>query len=158
MTALSITTTSPTDWTYVSEGGANIVLAYKGASDDNFSGSVLRLRAMHIDADSSTKSNEPEQQADDPSIAFQKHIISKLISPAFLPRLEAVDLDEPWLRELAIKTEPSRPLSRRTVQIIDAKQARGVLASDLIGSTGWAVEIKVSDKLGRTTWRLMMTL
>ncbi|KAG8889384.1 Inositol-pentakisphosphate 2-kinase [Tulasnella sp. 332] len=140
MTTPAIIATSPADWTYVSEGGQNIVLAYDGPPHPTFSGTALRLRATPTQLDLGGAPEEPV--ADDPSIAFQARVISLFIPSAFLPLLQSVELDKQWLEELAAKADPNRPLARKTVQRINVKQTRGVLASNLIGSLGWAVEIK----------------
>ncbi|KAG9050651.1 Inositol-pentakisphosphate 2-kinase [Tulasnella sp. UAMH 9824] len=161
-----VSQTHPRDWSYVSEGGATIVFSYTGPPSKEFSGTVLRLRkitaepppkqiykpldiAEGIDQASSeedegydTSSSEDEDEPDDPTIAFQSRITSKLIPPEHLPRLEPAKLKRHFLEKLAKRGDKKRPESRKDVDRIDTHKKKGVIATDLIGATGWAVEIK----------------
>ncbi|KAG9018146.1 Inositol-pentakisphosphate 2-kinase [Tulasnella sp. 427] len=161
-----VSTTHVHDWSYVSEGGATIVFSYSGPPSKEFTGTVLRLRkitadpppkeiykplelAEGIDQASSedddgydTSSSEDEDEPDDPTIAFQSRITSKLIPPQHLPRLEPAKLKRHFLERLAKKGDKKRPQSRKDVDMIDTRKKKGVIATDLIGVTGWAVEIK----------------
>jgi inositol-pentakisphosphate 2-kinase len=76
-------------------------------------------------------------------IAFQENIISKLVPPEFLPHLVVVLLDEGWLRSLIELRDGDRPPERRQTDHIDVRRQKGVLATDLIGGTPVAIEIKV---------------
>ncbi|KAF5373540.1 hypothetical protein D9758_000900 [Tetrapyrgos nigripes] len=109
-----ITSTHPTDWKYVSEGGATIVFSYVGPSDSSrakntaFQGMVLRLRkvpsvplGVRFDSDSSSFSEDEddeeddEDEPDDPSIAFQKQCMARLVPNAHLPQLESIIVRSP---------------------------------------------------------------
>ncbi|KAL5636489.1 hypothetical protein ACGC1H_000447 [Rhizoctonia solani] len=83
-----------------------------------------------------------EEQPDDPTIEFQTRVTSKLIPLHYLPRLESVKVGKRWIAELARISERVRPAARRRVDGIDLKRKKGVVADDLVGWEGWAVEIK----------------
>ncbi|QRW16483.1 kinesin motor domain protein [Rhizoctonia solani] len=83
-----------------------------------------------------------EEQPDDPTIEFQSKITSKLIPLHYLPRLDSVKVGKRWIAELARISERMRPVARRRVDGIDLKRKKGVVADDLVGWEGWAVEIK----------------
>ncbi len=159
-----IADTSPHDWKYISEGGSTIVFSYSGPSHPHFDGTALRLRKGPVPAH-----EEPEKYAqpplahtldegegvaedeleepDDPTIVFQHTVIERLVPKKHLPRLDAVHVERRWLQELAELTEPHRPLERRAKDRIDTSKRKAVLATDLVGGQGWAVEIKVRPAL-----------
>ncbi|KAL5511328.1 hypothetical protein ACEPAH_4544 [Sanghuangporus vaninii] len=154
---ISTSSTSPDDWKYVSEGGATIVFSYRGPPHPVFSGTVLRLRKarheLNIDvpwqpdskavvSSESVLAEGEEEEPDDPSILFQQKVTSRLIEPEFLPRLETVVVERTWLETLRVSSESDRPLERRTKDDIDVNRRKAVLATDLVGGDGWAVEIK----------------
>lgn len=143
-----ITATSPADWKYISEGGSSIVFSYTGPSNPDFDETALRLRKVDHDSSLTDTPSFVEVEPDDPSIIFQHRIIERLFPSEHLPRLDAVRVDGPWLEELARLTEEHRPQDRRERDRIDTKKHKAVLATDLVGGAGWAVEIKVrSSKL-----------
>jgi hypothetical protein len=84
-----------------------------------------------------------DEQPDDPTIAFQTRVTSRLVPLCYLPRLETARGGQRWIAELARIGESSRPEARRKVDGIDLAKRKGVLADDLVGWEGWAVEIKV---------------
>ena len=86
---------------------------------------------------------------DDPTVDFQEHVISRLVPAEFLPHLEHVQVERVWLEKMTAVHDEKRPAKRRAKDMIDLKRTRAVLATDLIGSKGWAVEIKVRLKLRR---------
>lgn len=83
------------------------------------------------------------EQPDDPTIAFQTRVTSRLVPLCYLPRLETARVGRRWVAELARIGEASRPEARRKVDGIDVDRRKGVVADDLVGWEGWAVEIKV---------------
>ncbi|KAF8517591.1 inositol-pentakisphosphate 2-kinase [Hysterangium stoloniferum] len=145
-TFVDITTTEPrTAWTYLSEGGATMVFSYTGQPSDEFSGKVLRVRKSlrhgeDIHHHSGTR-QKADYQSDDDSVAFQ-NIVSKLIRPQYLPVLQYVQVSQQWLKELAEASEAHRPSERIQTGGIDTERRNALLATDLIGKEGWAVEIK----------------
>ncbi|KAJ7085641.1 inositol-pentakisphosphate 2-kinase [Mycena belliarum] len=165
-----LTDTVPADWEYLSEGGATIVFRYKGPPNPAFEGTVLRLRKCPLYDDTGRRIPKPlefescEALADrfglpldapppaperpDPTVSFQQEIIAQLIPPAHLPRLEPLETlggktkRGPWLETLAEQCDPQRPLERRQTHGIEQVYPTPVLATDLVGGQGIAVEIK----------------
>ncbi|KAH9060108.1 inositol-pentakisphosphate 2-kinase [Lactarius vividus] len=131
--------TSPTDWKYLSEGGATAVFSYSGPPHPILTGKVLRLRKASrqpggtpIDID-----DIPE-----PAVIFQQKIISRLVDPAYLVDLQIVPLEPHWVETFSLHHELSRPPERRSTSTIDNSKRTAVLASDLVGGIPCAVEIK----------------
>ncbi|KAG9128524.1 Inositol-pentakisphosphate 2-kinase [Ceratobasidium sp. 392] len=85
---------------------------------------------------------DADKQPDDPTIEFQTRVTSKLVPLCYLPRLETARVGRRWVEELARLGERARPEARRRVDGIDVARRKGVLADDLVGWDGWAVEIK----------------
>lgn len=142
---VNASSTSPTDWQYVSEGGATIVFSYRGHRHSIFTGNVLRLRKIKFDQIAiENPSERAGEEPDDPTIEFQRRVTSKLLPPENLPRLETVQVYRPWLEDLQRLAEGDRPPERRRIDTIDVNRRKAVLATDLVGGEGWAVEIKVS--------------
>ena len=146
MATSSVSQTLVQDWQYLAEGGSTIVFAYVGPAHHILSNKVLRLRkAKH--QSTVTKENAfapPLIDLDDPAIAFQQTIIRRLIPKELLPLLEVVWVDKEWVRPFAEATETHRPEARRLVDRIDLDRETAVLADNLIGGSGLAVEIKVT--------------
>ncbi|TCD63299.1 Inositol-pentakisphosphate 2-kinase [Steccherinum ochraceum] len=136
----NITATSSSDWKYISEGGSSIVFSYIGSADE-FIGTALRLRKIENKLPY-TEYADGKEELDDPTILFQHRIIEKLVPSAYLPRLDSVQTDREWLELLAKQSEEKRPAERRAKDRIDAGRRKAVLATDLVGGLGWAVEIK----------------
>ncbi|RPD80396.1 hypothetical protein L226DRAFT_500870 [Lentinus tigrinus ALCF2SS1-7] len=143
-----IVDTSPHEWKYISEGGSTIVFSYSGPAHPQFDGTALRLRKGPVPAhEDPDKYSQPQlesevEEPDDPTIVFQRTVIERLVPKEHLPRLDAVRVERTWLQELADLTEPHRPLDRRAKDRIDTGRRKAVLATDLVGGQGWAVEIK----------------
>jgi inositol-pentakisphosphate 2-kinase len=140
--------TNPSDWKYVSEGGSTIVFSYAGPPHPKFDGTVLRLRKISISAAVSSTKNYAESsnvdEQDDPTIEYQSKCIERLIQSQYLPRLETIRLDRPWLEALVALHDSVRPEERREKDGINLEIKKGVLATDLVGGNWLAVEIKVS--------------
>lgn len=143
--SLDVTSTSPVEWKYISEGGATIVFSYAGPVSHDFSGTVIRLRKASNDASQASDStaHTVSEEPDDPTIVFQHRVIQRVIPTEFLPRLESVRVDEQWLRQLQALNDSQRPAGRRVKDSVDFKRRKAVLATDLVGGEGFAVEIKV---------------
>ena len=142
-----ISQTDPRDWTYIAEGGSTIVFSYDGPRNLHFDGTVVRLRKSPLgppsDSTSPTLNENAGHDAEDPTVDFQEHVISRLVPPEFLPHLEHVQVERAWLEKMVSVHDEKRPAKRREKDRIDLKRTKAVLATDLIGSKGWAVEIKV---------------
>ena len=144
----TISGTDPHDWEYVAEGGSTIVFSYNGPRSLSFDGMVLRLRKAprrsHFDPMTSTGKEDPNlEDTEDPVVDFQEHVISRLVPAEFLPHLEHVEVEPAWLEKMFVAHDGKRPEKRRVKDCIDLKRTKAVLATNLIGSNGWAVEIKV---------------
>uniref|UniRef100_D8PUZ6 Inositol-pentakisphosphate 2-kinase n=1 Tax=Schizophyllum commune (strain H4-8 / FGSC 9210) TaxID=578458 RepID=D8PUZ6_SCHCM len=162
-----VTVTSPSDWKYVSEGGATIVFSYAGPSNPQFDGTVLRLRkcpAPMLHRASSIQDaviqEEPApitpqdptspaiitaeelEEPDDPMIEYQARCMERLIPKVHLPRMESVRVERGWLQRLRDLKDGERPPERRAKDQIDVTRRKGVLATDLVGGDTIAVEIK----------------
>ncbi|KAI0636645.1 inositol-pentakisphosphate 2-kinase [Trametes polyzona] len=161
-----ITQTTPEDWKYIAEGGSTIVFSYVGPPNPQFDGTALRLRkrptSAHEDpvkyqkpqlgsvgptgAPGTSEGDEEgglgEEEPDDPTIVFQRTVISRLVPAQHLPRLRSVLTQRAWLAALAERTERLRPPARRAKDEIDVDRRKAVLATDLVGGEGLVVEIK----------------
>lgn len=140
-----VTSTKPSHWKYISEGGATIVFSYVGPSNPFFDGMVLRLRkvANEVNSTEDGPSSELKDEPDDPSISFQHTCMERLIPPTHLPRLESVRVSRSWLESFSDIHDSERPVERREHDGIDLSKKKGVIATNLVGGEGIAVEIKV---------------
>ena len=144
----TISGTDPHDWEYIAEGGSTIVFSYNGPRNLSFDGMVLRLRKAphrsHSDLTAPTgKEDLTLEDAEDPAVDFQEQVISRLVPAEFLPHLEHVEVEPVWLEKMIVIHDGKRPAKRRIKDGIDLKRTKAALATNLIGSKGWAVEIKV---------------
>lgn len=142
----AISRTDSHDWKYVAEGGSTVVFSYDGPRSPRFDGMVLRLRKSPRRSRSDVKAFDEEEdlnREDDPAVDFQEHVISRLVPTEFLPHLEHAEVEQAWLGKLIAAHDEERPEKRRVKDGIDLKRTRAVLATNLIGGKGWAVEIKV---------------
>ncbi|KIJ44280.1 hypothetical protein M422DRAFT_30421 [Sphaerobolus stellatus SS14] len=138
-----VTETDPTkDWLYLSEGGATIVFSYSGLPHSEYTGKVLRLRKVPRHLSGRPVSDNTQEEPDDPSIIFQERVTSTLIPSEYLPKLQAVKVSPQWLQKLEEVAVAQRPIERSSKDSIDTTRRKGVLATDLVGGQGWAVEIK----------------
>ncbi|KAL1744337.1 inositol-pentakisphosphate 2-kinase [Schizophyllum fasciatum] len=161
------TETAPSDWKYVSEGGATIVFSYAGPPNPQFDGTVLRLRKcpapiLHrvSSIQDAVVQEEPApmnpqappspavitveelEEPDDPMIEYQARCMERLIPRVHLPRMESVRVERAWLERLRALKDAERPPERRAKDQIDVTRRKGVLATDLVGGDTIAVEIK----------------
>ena len=138
--------TQPSNWKYVSEGGATIVFSYAGPPHPKFDGTVLRLRKIPSSTVSSPTQSDSESERDDPTIEYQSKCIERLIPPQYLPHLETIVIDRSWLEALVVLHDSVRPgpEERRKKGGINLERKKGVLATDLVSGNWLAVEIKVS--------------
>lgn len=142
-----VSQTSVKDWKYIAEGGSTIVFSYAGPPHPVLTNKVLRLRKIPINAAASgvPRPEAPLLDINDHAVTFQRTIMHRLIPEQFLHQLQVVRVDKHWVRLLTESTERSRPEARRRVDRIDLDNETAVLADNLIGGSGFAVEIKVSN-------------
>ena len=140
--SMSLDSTAPSDWFYVSEGGATIVFRYCGPINQTFDAQVIRLkkRSRRGDAEIDNVSNAEIQAR---GVTFQDRIISAFIPEKHLPRLLVVKVSKRWLEALRDVGENYRPQPRRQADGIDLSSTAAIVAPDLIGTQGWSIEIKV---------------
>lgn len=131
----SISSTRPEDWSYLAEGGANLVLTYRSQDNSAFNRKVLRLRKRN----KAGKSLGGEADTD-----FHNFIIQPLFPHAV--ELETAPVEREWLQgvQKMLDEEETRPQERRETSEIDVESQFGILADDLLGGEGFAFEIKVS--------------
>lgn len=147
----SLSSIPPTAFTYVAEGGANLVAAYTGTTDndDFLRGAVLRIRKKAHDAPLLSETTLKEEDA---SVAFTQAVVIPLLPPRSTPRLISIPIhDKTWFEQLAKHLQAARPASRRAVDDIDTDRGYVVLADNLVGtahdeSMQLAVEIKVGTE------------
>jgi len=152
-TSTPISKTDPRDWTYIAEGGSTIVFSYDGPRNLHFDGTVIRLRKSLLSPSDLIPSTSNEPDADDPTVDFQEYVTSRLVPAEFLPHLEHVQVERAWLEKIVSTHHEKRPAKRREKDRIDVDRTRAVLATDLIGSKGWAVEIKVRPQCSPNIFR-----
>lgn len=137
------------DWSYVAEGGANLVVAYndKTGSKSPFVGTVLRLRKLAHDAPTSEPLTLTEEDA---SVAFTDRVIIPLLPPNSTPTLLSIPVSREWLEDMHRHIQPHRPQTRRLVDKIDTDRSYVVLADNLVGSSSDDYrQISVEIKVGR---------
>ncbi|KAF8205677.1 inositol-pentakisphosphate 2-kinase [Mycena galopus ATCC 62051] len=133
--------TLPTDWSYISEGGANIVFVYQGPWSPFFDGTALRIRKRSLTRDRQENGSIGEIL----SVEYKKKCLERLIPLVHLPRLELVTVGEDaeaWLGALGAECDRHRAQERREKDHIDVMQREALLATNLVGGQGIAVEIK----------------
>ncbi|GAA6063931.1 hypothetical protein JCM10212_004790 [Sporobolomyces blumeae] len=133
-----LSTTSPSDWIYTAEGGANLVVSY-GGPPGPFSHRVLRLRKTQHDGSRST------DEAGEADLDFSNRIVARLLARDNVVDMTTVDLDEAWLTRLARAVDESgrRPIERKSADRIDVGAKRAIVAEDLIrGRDVLSFEIK----------------
>jgi inositol-pentakisphosphate 2-kinase len=140
-TLVDVSLTEPTDWTYIAEGGASLVVRYVGSPSSTFSGRVLRLRKRPTQPKTSTTLADGIEQD---ILNFQSDVIAKLLPPGAAPVLQLALVEQAWLEILGERMEPFRPERRREADSIDTSRPYAILAPNLIGETGVSIEIKVS--------------
>jgi inositol-pentakisphosphate 2-kinase len=152
----STSATVVSDWAYVAEGGATLVLRYVGGPHPVFSRSVLRLRKRPRGApdeldgveggvDASVYGGEDTNEDDVGPllVSFQADVVAPLLPPDTVGTMRLVPVNPHWLVAVAAAVEPARPAARRDVDEVDIALRTAVLAPDLIGAAGVVVEIKV---------------
>lgn len=137
---ICLSQTSPSQWKYISEGGATIVFSYHGPPHPILTGKVLRLRKTSPEGQGT-----PRPVSDDLIVAFQQQVISRLLDPSYLADLQVVPLQADWVEAFSMHHESFRPQERRRTSMIDCSRCTAVVAPDLIGGLSCAVEVKVNS-------------
>lgn len=145
-----------TDWSYIAEGGANLVVAYSkhSSSSSEWSDTVLRIRKRRNasqtdnanDGQSAPSSSGDRQVEEDASVAFTDRVVIPLLPPQSTPELTSIPVPASWLMDMSDHIQQSRPESRRAVDSIDIHRGYVVRAENLVGTVDQqqlSIEIKV---------------
>jgi inositol-pentakisphosphate 2-kinase len=140
-TKFSLESTAVSDWKFLAEGGANLVLSYTG-SLPHLQGRLLRLRKKKIDA------SEVHAIPNHVDVRFGTDIITPLMGKDQVVEMVLIDAPRNWLQEMKdhLKLTDARTSARTEVDGIDEAAGVAVLAEDLVHGRGViAFEIKVSE-------------
>ncbi|GAA5896214.1 hypothetical protein JCM5296_007263 [Sporobolomyces johnsonii] len=134
-----LSSTSPSDWRYTAEGGANLVLSYVGPPSP-FCGRILRLSKRK-------KDTTPDSDAvpGDVGVEFGRSIVEPLLGRQQIVEMELVVLERDWTRRMVRRLQEAkvRPAQREVEDEVDVEAQVAVVAEDLVGGRGaLAVEIK----------------
>lgn len=151
----SLSSLPVTDFSYVAEGGANLVVASTGQHPD-LQETVLRHRKRPNSPMPSLLSATTLSE-EDASVAFTDKVVIPLLGNNLhdaTPRLVSLPVNRAWLQALHVAINPSRPPTRRMVDEIDTDRAYVVLAENMVGSSSskydqLSVEIKVRERTTR---------
>jgi len=146
MTSPPLSSTSPLDWRYTAEGGANLVLSFAGPSTSPFAHHVLRLRKRKLGA---TRRGADEAVPSEVEVDFGARVVAPLLGRDSVVDMRKVKLERPWLDELVrtMRETGCRPSEREDEDEVDLDAPVGVLAEDLVAGHGVvAIEIKVRPR------------
>jgi inositol-pentakisphosphate 2-kinase len=139
---VDVSTTSPSEWQYTQEGGANLVLSYRGGGAD-WTGYALRLRKRARER--STPNTTPESRVD-PEDWGQSVVRPLLGGDQLYLQPRVARLDSQWLDQVSqmLHTQRARPREREQEDEIDPTARTAVLVKDLIAGQGvLSIELKV---------------
>lgn len=142
---------SPTDWHYLAEGGANLVLSYHGEHPE-LRGRVLRLRKRSNKShDDATAASQHSLESRDPSVLLYEAVVTKLF-PENAAGLREVVLPPGFLERGRELWSSARPTERASQDSLDVSRRTAVLAESMVqsdkdDSAVLAIEIKVRDGL-----------
>ncbi|GAA5868958.1 hypothetical protein JCM8547_003233 [Rhodosporidiobolus lusitaniae] len=137
-----LSSTSPLDWRYVAEGGANLVLSFCGQPDSPYAGHALRLRKRKK---RSCGRDEHDEVPAEVNVEFGRIVVEPLLGKAQVPETGQIELKKVWLEQLVgrMKQERVRPAHREEEDEVELDAKEGVVVEDLIRGEGvLAVEIK----------------
>ncbi|ORY79753.1 inositol-pentakisphosphate 2-kinase [Leucosporidium creatinivorum] len=137
MASTALESTSPHDWRYTAEGGANLVLSFVGARGP-FTGKLLRLRKKKLAYATGLIPDEVD-------VEFGRRIIKPLLGEEQIVDMERVAVSKGWLVALkaALSGSEARPAHRAAEDEVDEDAGVVVLAEDLVHGEGvMAIEIK----------------
>jgi inositol-pentakisphosphate 2-kinase len=129
--------TNASDWRYLGEGGAHVLLAYHGSSIP-WAKRVLRIKKRQ------SASNDVTEQV---ATMWRDELLPKIFPAGLLASAKKVDVDAGWLKELVKGLEKDRPQSRKDENDLTSLGQVYVM-ENLIGEVQdgakvFAVEIKV---------------
>lgn len=138
----ALESTTPRDWSYTAEGGANLVLSFVGARGP-FTGKLLRLRKKKL-------AHAAGLIPDEVDVEFGRRIVTPLLGEAQVVEMERVAVSRKWLVDLKVALDGSeaRPAHRAAEDEVDENAGVVVLAEDLVHGKGvLAIEIKVRQMI-----------
>ncbi|GAA5845307.1 hypothetical protein JCM3766R1_000725 [Sporobolomyces carnicolor] len=143
-----ITSTRPEEWTYLAEGGANVVLTLGPSSSPNdspFSDKVVRLRKRRKGAAVPGQSGPLGGDAD---VDFHLSIIQPLLSDVV--QLETLAVTREWLEGIdrVLNQRASRPRVRLETDAIDLDSHSVVVAQDLVSPLRGEIAFEIKPKWG----------
>ncbi|TKA55040.1 hypothetical protein B0A53_02515 [Rhodotorula sp. CCFEE 5036] len=142
---VDVSTTSPSEWQYTQEGGANLVLSYRGGGAD-WTGYALRLRKRATER--STPNTTPESRVD-PEDWGQSVVRPLLGGDQLYLQPRVARLDPQWLDQVSqmLHSQRARPREREQEDEIDPTARTAVLVKDLIAGQG-VLSIELKPKWG----------
>ena len=138
--AVDVSTTSPSEWQYAQEGGANLVLSYRGGGAD-LTGYALRLRKRTRE-----RSTPATSRRVDPEDWGQSVVRPLLGGDQLYLQPRVARLDPEWLEQVSqmLHSQRARPPEREQEDEIDPTARTAVLVKDLIAGQGiLSIELKV---------------
>lgn len=131
---------SPGDWHYLAEGGANVVLSYRGPLV-HLRGHALRLRKRQVRQGQLPSAPSPVPEID-PSVLLYDTVVSKLL-PERAAALSQVPLRPGFLEEGTPEWHAARPNSRAAANDeIDCSKQTAVLAQNMVQSFSLDQEVQ----------------
>ncbi|KAK4053180.1 hypothetical protein OIV83_001915 [Microbotryomycetes sp. JL201] len=164
----SLSSTDPSEWQYVAEGGANVVLSHQSRArapaesglSTPFDGLLIRVRKRKLARNNiQTGSEEPAVYDKVDSSEFGKHVIEPLLARAARLKPECedslcvvqdqVDVYPDWLRALnqSLNDSGQRPPERLGQDEVDDRCTQVVICEDLIGGSN-VVSVEIKPKWG----------
>ncbi|KAN0065289.1 hypothetical protein ACQY0O_001124 [Thecaphora frezii] len=175
-TMLKLSDLDPTQWSYLAEGGLNLLLRYTphpaskpaSAAPSPWQGKALRLRKSPRASSDASSSRGAESQRGtaaredevDEEAVFRDGVILPLLddNASLLPQTSVVRIDDEkdrrTLETLAARVEIHRPRERRSSDGIDLGAARAWLVDDLCaapssaGSSAEVLTVEIKPKWG----------
>ncbi|GAA5941843.1 inositol-pentakisphosphate 2-kinase [Sporobolomyces koalae] len=135
-----LASTSPRDWRYVAEGGANLVLSYIPL-EQAYSNKVLRLRKRSKRTGLSV--------GGEPDARFSRDVVQPLLGSDHVTNLTRIRTESSWLVEMnrVLDDTSARPRFRVEQDEIDHDSPYAIVAQDLIGGHN-VVAFEIKPKWG----------
>lgn len=141
-----------TEWTYIAEGGAHLVFAYRGA-EPSLHNKVLRIRKAHIESTSADTPDSLQRRYEHAREYLSTTIIPVLVPSELLPTECRVTVEADWIYQLERESLDRRPEGRISARAVPLDGRRppspapvqvSVVENLLGGEHDIAIEIKVS--------------
>ncbi|GAA5862881.1 hypothetical protein JCM3774_006673 [Rhodotorula dairenensis] len=140
---VAVSETSPLEWRYTAEGGANLVLSYAGHAEPALVGQALRLRKRKRRPDAA------QPIPDRVEARFGESVVHPLLGQDLCLHARIAHLTTKWLESVArmLHQQGARPAERELEDEIDPTAQSGVLVEDLIAGQG-VLSIEIKPKWG----------